>query len=368
MNKDDNTILYDILGMMAEDYHLYGYELETLSEMAPYLIEGMNDYSIPELLADEVQKFYRAINNEYYYESRINLFNSQFLRVYSNELFNKLISIYVGDINSYKLLPLFFHNCAIKTNLKYYDPEDYDIYKDYINRIFELTYKIDQEEKHSEICILPSKTKINENKYIDFYGYGVSGVTTREMASVYGECLDCNNMIDILKRRGIYNPENYVKWIAEDIGDGYGFDVYGSSPLDRIELLSETKTGSSKKIYLTENELRVAKETLTIEKCEYYINKYQYTKDTAGLVDITDMRNNHRTLHMNKDLGVFIEMDAYLNPIFYIAVKDTTQENGKQKEVIYLYTTGEYLAKEKEYSDKIVCPDEIKVLKRIGKL
>ena len=357
---------YQILKEIADSHSLTeNTSITEILNLAPILISEMEERNIDKLLNNIVFDFRRDISSIYYHEGKVKAYASEFYKIYKTKVLSKMLSLYTGDINSSELLPLFFHRCALKVNLKFYTPDDYDYYQQQIEKIFEIKYN---QEKTT--CTVDDKYVIRPEKY-EIFERGISEETDDIQASVQGEFLDLLYIKYLLELERVGSPDSYVSWVAKNIGDGFGFDIHAIHPFKHKELLFESKTGADDSITMTNNEFRVAKESIPIINCEYNINKYKYKlvpNAFSSKVIITDMAKTRRTIQMNKDLNLFMEQTWYSQPIFYIALKETRTDSNGHREFIKLYSPEEYKRNEESNRERVMDEGEIETLKRLRKI
>ena len=372
MDSVNNLVLYNRLLEVADALRIDrtakeidNYHLINQLYASNILKEKMTEYGIEKLLGDTFLAFMMLMNKSIYYHCKLWIYEGEFIKIFNDNSLNQMLSLYLDMPNAYKHLPLLYATCAKRFNIKVGE-NNYETFRENFKNFLELKFEMDWNVKKAEITTLPKKTRINEKEYERYDREGISN-PDKTIAFIYGEELIFKKEIELLRRRGEENPEKYVSWLGKDHADGYGCDILSYEQQKHQERLREVKTSTSSKenITITPHELEVAKETIKIPNANYYLHTYFYKMDEYGRPDLSTF--NLKTVIMDKNLGLFIDAEA--------SAKDKTlipyivgRQEGFDESRIDLYTIKDYLEIDNKDRLKLIYPEEIDKLKKIGKI
>ena len=211
----------------------------------------------------------------------------------------------------------------------------YEQVKEIITKHLKLTYRFDLNIK-KDVHEIPFKFKLNKDKYekiIPKILNNTINYSDKYEFFVWSEYkIYQEEREKLLNANPKINPDNYIRWVAKDYGDGHGYDIQSIDLSEITEEIIEAKSGKSSEIDLTENEYETALESINIKYTDYYVQKLIYNK--------TENRIYRRVLKMNKNTGLFIDSNGisyYGNPYTM-----TDIETGEEKKLVGIVTEDQY--------------------------
>ncbi len=218
-----------------------------------------------------------------------------------------ILALYSGNELAYRNLPLILKLLIEKldiTKYKYYSIEDITarVYK-----TFDIRAGYDYNRNQYLCEIIHKIYSFKYFKYDQVYDYHKPDCSTVEGFSVWAEHREYDNeMVRYMNKYSKYEP----LWVARSDGDGYGFDILSFDNKSNKERLIEVKSGRRKTFSLTENELKVMRNS-HIKNSDYYIHKY-YLNEANNMIEynkykyipeydaICDLNGNYYDINMYK--------------------------------------------------------------------
>lgn len=269
-------------------YHDKIDRLEKNGELKPMLenvnIKGLLKYDFYEFITymEEMEYSNRA------FKIHILAQESEFVKDFNE--FGYPLSIYLGNLDAYRVFPLFFMECARFYGNEKYSNLPYEELEIKILKCLDLKKYFDVETKKelTEVVTKPIQKYVN---YSDYESDEVN-ISSRNSFFIVAERetydIEYNNfkVLDYnlsQARCGLINYDDskvndHVIWVSKCHGDGYGFDVLSYDLKENREKLIEVKTGSSGILELSKNEYKMALKTCEMPYCDYYINWYNYDR------------------------------------------------------------------------------------------
>ena len=259
-------------------------------------------YNIDNLLYNELIDFANILNSNYFYYTKYKLYYHNFMYLYST--YGYMLCLHFNNLNAYRLLPLFFLECAKYYKIDRYCNYTYEQIKIIFDKLFELEYRIHQE--YNDICERPAIQMLNKDKYkeiIPRIERNEHKISDDDDFFVYSEYYTNYLEKQLLRNENLQDVDSYVDWVSKDYGDGYGYDIHSYDYLSNNEKLIEVKSGKVDNIYLTLNEYKVANESRGINNSDYYVYKYIY-KPLENKLELLRLK-------LDKNTGLFINIDNY---------------------------------------------------------
>lgn len=187
---------------------------------------------------------------------------------------------YADVKEGYRYLPFLLKGLIEKLNIEKYK---YLSLEDLIAAVYathDIKYCLDTSYDQTK-CEILHKVEYDKDKYPKYdAGYLYNSVdvynNNGEEFSVWAEHRAYDDEIRLLNNNtNCKEPYNYVKWVAREYGDGYGFDVLSLDTITFKEKLIEVKSGKTESITLTPNEVKVMR-NCNFKKADYYVQKYTY--------------------------------------------------------------------------------------------
>lgn len=327
----------------------------------------MDEKKIVYLLFDEFMNFVSKLPGDLIYTRRIELLESNFIKIYNNIFNDYLICSYFNAPNAYRLFPAFFQLLATTFQVEPYNKMSYEEIENMFIRYLKINDIMDP-NLYKMVSKMPSIERNNSKKYMQYKIDKANGnlILTEENFPIWAEekvyNIQKNGMINKFK---VKNPDEFVDWTALTHGDGTGYDILTRFHVDNIgskrESLVEAKTGKSNSITMTLNEYKVAKETIKVNNCNYYVQRYKYELNIDQTIKMNTITPT--TVKMNKDIGMFINHND--PKIMYFARIGKGKNN---EDIIYLDSVTEPLRMENIGRLRIYDKTEIDKLKTLGKI
>jgi hypothetical protein len=179
-------------------------------------------------------------------------------------------------------------------------------YKDIIQCLkmfveFDYNNNIIVREKTGKIDYEKYLLRINNNEKLDF--------SDNYFKCVKAELIAYRSELNFLRRYCEYvnvSPDFYVKWVAKDFGDGYGYDVLSYDFFNQKEKLIEVKGTSGSGFYgsLSINELNKLEEFVKYGY-DYYVYRYNFYTSKKH----ADKHEENVSSYISQDNGVEYEMN-----------------------------------------------------------
>ena len=328
--------LYNVLETITDEINKmpYGLSFDNLDDMyiTGKIDKIFKDNNVDYLFKNEVIKFlgilYSSSMTKQPSMSKIKLHESELVTVFNR--FGYILSLYIGSKDAYDVLPLFLYQCIKKFDLNGYKNITIESLFEKLAKCMDIdaAYNLNTKrylvrvvnhiaEGYTNYSSYDEKIELkqlNKDDKTEFF-VGSESWTYRD------ECLE-------LEKMGI-NPYNYVKWVARENGDGYGYDVLSYDPINEKEKLIEVKSGTNYGVDLTKQEFRTMHNIKKSSNADYYIYKYINVGDDIDIEKYKYDPNTETLINLKNGCTY------YTSPYFYY-------EDGVQK-------IGFELVEEKEF-------------------
>ena len=293
----------------------------------------LEENEIDKLFKEELIRFIGILedkNLDYHpYLRRLMLHESEYIKIFINKTYNRMLSLYLDSEKSYRNLIIFFRDCV-----QHYDIEKYkelsleDIDEILFNNMdLRAWYDLNSQKNLIEVDTRVAELYTNYSNYDYKLSTNSINVLDKTEFFIWSEWYTYINELAQLSKFGM---DNYAKWVSRYDGDGYGYDVLSYDLENKREKLIEVKSGQSSNITLTDTEYNVLKQMENKQHCDYYIYKYYYTASDNTIYGIILKYDRYSGLFINiknpdekyeietceyTDNGGFKRKGAYIKPI-----------------------------------------------------
>lgn len=281
---------------------------EKLKELDPKFIEGLfKENGVTSSLKEELTEYLNLLFSEHEFHYYKKMILEKTTRNKLNWMSSYLLALYAGTDKAYRNLPLLLKLLIEKLDIQEYK---YIPIEEIVSAVYK-NYDINTSTyKNKTICEISHKIENKKyDRYDEKYNVNFANVADREEFSVWAEHRVLDEQREIL-RGTKYTP--FVKWVAREYGDGYGFDILSIDKHKGKEMLIEVKSGLSNNFYISEREVKVMR-SCKYKNADYYISKWTFNKDmnevdqtmylyNPELDMLVDNNNNYYKLQPFKDL------------------------------------------------------------------
>ena len=290
----------------------------------------------------EIQEFFSILDNSYYDDKptykKEELYKCGLIDTF--DLFDHILSLYIGDEYLFGNFPLFLIYAARKYEIpKYKDISFEEMFKILLDNID--LKKIYYNDYYRKQMIMPQPKK--KEKY-------ANGKTKYDIYhDIRIEEVDCYDAtaFSVAAEEDIFNeefnyhcfiPESKVRHTSKELGDGFGYDVFLYDAEENKEKLIEVKSTRTWNFELTENEIKVMRNTRNQPNTDYYLYIYD------SVPERNDMYRLILKYNKEKDLFDTISAEKILENKKRIirAIDFTKPEELYRKE----YSIGEFVRRE----------------------
>ena len=302
-----------------EEFNSYSYALLDQLKLSGELDRLLSTNDIYNCLKYELIIFLNILNNpvndDKPYLRRIFLHESDLAKTFKK--FGYILSLYVNDIEVYRVFPLF-----VKKAMEKYEMLGSEEVVEKIRKYMDLKcgYDYNYQRILEELPVRYPNMYKDYEPFVNKLQNKIFDPNDKDELAIASEYFTYISEYENLKKHKEYIADVIVKWVSKDHGDGYGYDVLSYDPETKRQKLIEVKSGASNFFALTSNELKKVYEATTLG-CDYYIYRCFYNKELNEIMLtrlIFDPENNY----------FYNIMDS--NDIYYLDIYFDVDENGKE--------------------------------------
>lgn len=283
----------------------------------------LDSYNVSNMFEDVLNSFLNILFDKSYdffpNLKKILLHEADFVSLFRR--FGYILSLYMDNKDAYRVFPLFLYSACLKYNVSIGDITVSNM-SDLLVKNMDLSffYNPNLERDLIEINMKPVGFYTDYSKYDEILSSNKIYYEDQTLFFVSTEYSVYLFELSELKKYPMYNADFIVRWVSRYHGDGYGFDVLSFDPTSMREKLIEVKSGKSKNITVTKEELKKIYKCIYDKNCDYYIYKCYFNKLSSEL--------EYYVLKLDLENRYFVDVhrgDKYLiSPYFYF-------KDGKQK-------------------------------------
>ena len=291
---------------------------------------------IDELFKKELIEFlsilYDKSYDRYPYHKKILLETSNLVGILKIDHCNYMLSHLINDTDAYRVIPKMIKGFITRYQIQEYINLSEEEIKNKLKDNMDIYDGKDSRGNHViEFDIKPVQYYTNYDKYLESLNPNSVDVNDQTKFFIWSESKVYEEEKSIIRGNNKYDENKAVLWVAKDYGDGYGYDVLSYDYRTDREKVIEVKSGLTKTISITEDELKEVEKCSMKENSDYYIYKYYHDVETNTIKRIR--------LKLDKENYVFINIDDPIDD-YYVIVPSAIMENKgsewKEKKIIYI--------------------------------